>query len=148
MLGASFLPARFRSDHPHAVAPVNPGYVNRHIIKVLQSISRKAFTHPIHTIVFVALLASTSYIGLLEGSLLDHSIVASNDVGNPDTNSLVENGRRLKLGKESAWKWQIVNDAFGDVDMVCPVKPPLEELPIKVHLLGSSAHSRHDLGIP
>ena len=114
MLGASFLPARFRSDQPHAVAPANPGYINREITKVLQSISRKAFIHPIHTIVFVALLASTSYIGLLEGSLFDRASSISNAEGNVELSSLVRNGRHLRLGKETAWKWHVDNNAAWD----------------------------------
>ena len=121
MLGASFLPARFRSDHPHAVAPANPGYFNREITKVLQSVSRKAFIHPIHTIVFVALLASTSYIGLLERSLFDRSSSVSNAAGNVELSSLVENCRRLRLGEETAWKWQTDSGALGDEERVsCP----------------------------
>ena len=114
MLGASFLPARFRSDQPHAVAPANPGYFNREITKVLQSISRKAFIHPIHTIVFVALLASTSYIGLLEGSLFDRASSISNAEGNVELSPLVENGRQLRLGEDTAWKWQVDHSAAHD----------------------------------
>ncbi len=121
MLGASFLPARFRSDHPHASAPANPGYINRQITKALQSISRKAFIHPIHTIVFVALLASTSYIGLLEGSLFDRTSSVSNAAGDVELSSLVQNGRRLRLGEGTAWKWQVDNSALGDEESVRPL---------------------------
>ena len=116
MLGASLLPARFRSDQPHAEAPANPGYFNREITKVLQPVSRNAFTHPIHTIVFVALLASTSYIGLLEGSLFDRT-GSVNGAGGVGLSSLVENGRQLRLGEETAWKWQADNSAW-DVEPV------------------------------
>ena len=118
MLGASLLPARFRSDQPHAVAPANPGYFNREITKVLQSVSRNAFTHPIHAIVFVALLASTSYIGLLEGSLFDRAGSVSGAAGGVELSSLVENGRRLRLGDETAWKWQMDTSVFGDEEPV------------------------------
>lgn len=119
MLGASFFPARFRSDQPHAVAPANPGYINREITKGLQSISRKAFIHPIHTIVFVALLASTSYLGLLEGSLFDRASSVSNATGRVEISSLVESGRRLILGEETAWKWQVDYSATHDEVPVC-----------------------------
>ena len=54
---------------------------------------------------FVALLASTSYVGLLEGSLFDHTSLGNN-VGSTDLSSLMEYGRRLRLGKDTSWKWQ------------------------------------------
>ena len=85
---------------------------------MLQLVSRNAFTHPIHAIVFVALLASTSYVGLLEGSLFDRASVG-NDVGGMDLNSLVEGGRRLQLGEQTSWKWQTDNGGFDDVGTVC-----------------------------
>ena len=108
MLGASFLPARFRSDHGQ-VGISNPGYINRWITPYLQSVSRRAFTHPIHTIVFVMLLASTSYVGILEGSLLDHTSVAGNVATGANLTSLAEGGRRLNLGRETSWRWQTEN---------------------------------------
>ena len=117
MLGASFLPARLRHEHNHA-APSNPGYLNQQITRILQLVSRNAFTHPIHAIVFVALLASTSYVGLLEGSLFDHTSLG-NDIGSTDLNSLVEGGRRLQLGEQTSWKWQTDNGGIDDPDTVC-----------------------------
>lgn len=112
MLGASFLPARFRSDHGH-VAPSNPGYFHRHITAALQSIARRAFTHPIHTIVFVALLASTSYVGVLEGSLLDPNPSSSGIAGVADLASLLDGGRQLSVGEKTGWQWQ-VEQSMGD----------------------------------
>lgn len=109
MLGASFLPARFRNDHSHG-STSNPGYINRKITPLLQSVSARAFNHPIRTIVFVALLASTSYVGLLEGSLFDGADLAGDAVGGTDFNTLIESGRRVKLGPETAWKWQMENE--------------------------------------
>ena len=112
MLGASFLPARLRHEHDQA-APSNPGYLNHQITPLLQSIARSAFTHPIHTIVFVALLASTCYVGVLEGSLFDRASLA-NEFGSTDFNSLVEGGRSLRLGEETSWKWETVNGGSDD----------------------------------
>ena len=112
MLGASFLPARLRHEHDQA-APSNPGYLNHQITPLLQSIARSAFTHPIHTIVSVALLASTCYVGVLEGSLFDRASLGS-DFGSTDFNSLVEGGRSLRLGEETSWKWETVNGGSGD----------------------------------
>ena len=116
MLGASFLPARLRHEYNHT-APSNPGYLNRQITRVLQRVSQSAFAHPIHTIVFVALLASTSYVGLLEGSLFDHTSLG-NDEGSTDFNSLVDGGRSLRLGEQTAWKWQSDNGGYDDFSPV------------------------------
>ena len=109
MLGASFLPARFRNDHSDG-STSNPGYINRKITPLLQSVSGRAFNHPIRTIVFVALFASTSYVGLLEGSLFDGAGLAGDAVGGTDFNTLIESGKRLMLGPETAWKWQMENE--------------------------------------
>lgn len=109
MLGASFLPARFRNDHSYGSSS-NPGYVNRKITPLLQSVSRRAFNHPIRTIVFVALLASTSYVGLLEGSLSDGTDLAGDLVGGTDFNTLIESGKRVKLGADTAWQWQMKSE--------------------------------------
>lgn len=125
MLGASFLPARFRSDHGH-VAPSNPGYFHRHVTAVLQSIARRAFTHPIHTIVFVALLASTSYVGVLEGSLLDPSSSSPGIAGVADVTSLLDGGRQLRVGEETGWQWR--PKQAGDDDMEKANSPKYRQL--------------------
>ena len=105
MLGASFLPARFRHDHTNS-APANPGFFSRRITPILQRVAGKAFTHPIHTIVFVMLLASTSYVGFLEGGLSDHASLTGDALGATDLASLIKGSRLLSLGEQTAWKWQ------------------------------------------
>jgi hydroxymethylglutaryl-CoA reductase (NADPH) len=117
MLGASYLPARLRSDHGHT-ENAKPGYLNRCITPILQSVSRKAFTHPIHTIVFVALLASTSYIGSLEDSLLDHTSLAGSGSGGTSLAVLAEGGRRLKLGEQTGWRWHTYNEDLDAPEVV------------------------------
>ncbi|KAG8533725.1 uncharacterized protein KY384_001466 [Bacidia gigantensis] len=112
MLGASFLPARLRHEHKQNGPATNPTYINRHITTLLQWVSRGAFTHPVHTIVSVALVASTCYIGLLEGRLLDHTSLGNN-VGSTDLAALAQNGRLLRLGEETSWKWQMHNNGLG-----------------------------------
>ncbi|KAM0802033.1 hmg-CoA reductase [Usnea florida] len=112
MLGASFLPARLRHEHDQP-APSNPGYLNRQITQVLQNVARAAFTHPMYTIFTVAILASTSYHGLLEGSLFGNAKLGK-DVDGTDLMSLVEGGRRLRLGEETSWKWQSENGVARD----------------------------------
>ena len=97
MIG-SLLPSRFRG--PQVANPnAQPGWLNRNITPWLQALSRKACIHPIHTVVIVAFLASTTYMGLLEGTL-------DGLVGKADWSSLMEGSRQLYVGKDSAWKWQ------------------------------------------
>lgn len=117
MLGASFLPARLRNDHPH-VASSAPGYLSRQITPILQSISRKAFTHPIHAIGLIALLASSSYIGLLEGSLFDHASSADNVTAIADFGSLMKSSQTLRVGEETGWEWKLRSNVLNEIDKV------------------------------
>jgi hydroxymethylglutaryl-CoA reductase (NADPH) len=78
------------------------GFVGRHINPVLFALSRRACIHPIYTIVSVAILASTTYLGLLESSLFDR---AGGPIGRVDFNSLLAGNKRLFAGPESQWKW-------------------------------------------
>ncbi|KAL2199431.1 3-hydroxy-3-methylglutaryl-CoA reductase [Corynascus similis CBS 632.67] len=101
MIGSSLLPSRFRGEQP-ASQTVAPSWMNKKVTPLLQVLSRITSTHPIHTIVIVALLASTSYIGLLEESLFD----AARSVRKAEWSSLVEGSRLLRAGEDTAWKWQ------------------------------------------
>ena len=105
MLGSSLLPSRLRNiGRQDGAAKV--GYLNRRISPLLQGLSRRSCTYPIHIIVFVALLASTSYIGLLEGSLFESGSDSKDASKGIDMAALVEGGRSLKVGIETGWKWQ------------------------------------------
>jgi hydroxymethylglutaryl-CoA reductase (NADPH) len=105
MRGSSLLPKQLRgSDDP--ASPAQPGWVNRQVTPFIQSLSRRACAHPIHTIVFIALLASTSYVGLLEGSLFEGKNDSRNISRSLDVTSLLNGARNLYLGEETGWKWQ------------------------------------------
>jgi hydroxymethylglutaryl-CoA reductase (NADPH) len=101
MIASSFLPSRFRGEQPASQAAA-PSWLNKKITPFLQVLSRITSSHPIHTVVIVALLASSSYIGLLEDSLFD----ATRGVRRAEWSSLVERSRRLRTGPDTAWKWQ------------------------------------------
>ncbi|KUJ24290.1 uncharacterized protein LY89DRAFT_572605 [Mollisia scopiformis] len=103
LLTSFFLPTRGRATSV-AEKPATPGWVSKKITPLLQGLSRRACLHPIHTIVIVAVLASTTYIGLLESSLFDS--VTSSAVGKADWASLLEGSRQLRVGSETGWKWQ------------------------------------------
>src|SRR3954466_1329413 len=83
---------------------VRPGWYDRHLAPVLLSVAKKACTHPIHTIVTIAFLASYSYLGVLDKGLLGRD--ANNATGKLDFNTLLAGSKRLHVGKETAWKWE------------------------------------------
>ncbi|GFF58387.1 3-hydroxy-3-methylglutaryl-coenzyme A reductase [Aspergillus udagawae] len=93
-------PAEAKSD-------AEPGWLKRQVTGILQSISSQACQHPIHTIVVIALLASTTYVGLLEGSLFDSVRNPRNIAGQVDIDTLLQGSRNLRLGESTSWKWQV-----------------------------------------
>ncbi len=62
--------------------------------------------HPIHTIVVIALLASTSYVGLLQQSLFNNAGQTSHLQGHVDVVPLLAGGRTLELSSRTSWRWQ------------------------------------------
>ncbi|KAI1827467.1 3-hydroxy-3-methylglutaryl-coenzyme A reductase [Xylaria intraflava] len=101
---SSFLPARFRGEQPSDVqAP--PSKANKKITPILQFFARLSCSHPVHTIVVIALLASTAYVGAMRESLLDATRNAKN-ARNAEWSSLVEGSRVLSTGPEVGWRWQ------------------------------------------
>ncbi|ROT39631.1 hypothetical protein SODALDRAFT_339106 [Sodiomyces alkalinus F11] len=103
MISSSFFPARFRGEQPATPQPT-PTWFGKRITPILQFFSRLACSHPIHTVVIVAVLASSSYVGLLQESLFDATIT----VRSADWSSLIEGSRCLKTGPDSSWRWQTV----------------------------------------
>jgi hydroxymethylglutaryl-CoA reductase (NADPH) len=113
-MATSFISKRLRSTEEEQKA--EPGWLRRQIVSGLQSISRRACVHPIHTIVVIALLASTTYVGLLEGSLLDTVRDPRSVAGQVDTDALLQGSRNLRLGESTSWKWQ-AEDAWTDSEV-------------------------------
>ncbi|KAH6695107.1 3-hydroxy-3-methylglutaryl-coenzyme A reductase [Plectosphaerella plurivora] len=105
MNASSFLPQRFRGEQPASHRP--PSWLNKRVTPVLQFFSRLACSHPIHTVVIVAVLASSSYVGLLQDSLFD----ATSSVRKADWSSLTEGSRSLLASPENGWRWQAVEQA-------------------------------------
>ncbi|CAM1504812.1 Fc.00g024030.m01.CDS01 [Cosmosporella sp. VM-42] len=105
-MASSFLPSRFRGETP-VEKNTTPSWASKRLTPLVQYLSKLACSHPIHTVVVVAVLASTSYVGLLQESFFDIG-VDSTTVGKADWSSLVEGSRGLRAGPETAWKWQSV----------------------------------------
>lgn len=95
-----------------------PGWLKKQLTNALQSVSRRACANPIHTIVVIALLASTTYVGLLEGSLFDARLGSRDVAGQLDISSLLKGGRNLRLGERTSWRWQIDENTTSEDDQV------------------------------
>ena len=103
MISSSFLPRRFRGE-PAVAQNTTPTWLSKKTTPLLQFLARIACSHPIHLVVLIAILASTSYVGLIQDSLFEGTI----NVGKADFSSLVEGSRSLRAGPDTAWKWQNV----------------------------------------
>ncbi|KAH9894555.1 3-hydroxy-3-methylglutaryl-coenzyme A reductase [Xylariomycetidae sp. FL2044] len=101
MIASSLLPSRFRGEQPNGI-PVPPSKMKLRVTPVLQFLSKIASSHPIQTICIVALLASTTYVGVVKESLLD----LSRNARKAEWSSLLEGSRQLVTGPETSWKWQ------------------------------------------
>jgi hydroxymethylglutaryl-CoA reductase (NADPH) len=104
MRGSNLLPKQLRSLNR------SDSWVNRSVTSNLLAISSLACAHPIHTIVAIALFASTSYVGLLQESLFDSGLKSLQHNGKVDVVALLQGSRTLELSQETSWRWQ-----FSDV---------------------------------
>lgn len=104
-MASILLPSRFRGEAP-VTEKTTPSWVSKRLTPIAQFISRIACSHPIHTVVLVAVLASTSYVGLLQESFFNTGAAAS--VGKADWSSLVEGSRVLRAGPETSWNWKVI----------------------------------------
>lgn len=103
MLG-SLLPTRWRRNYD-ITDPDKPGFYNRQVTPYLQAVSHKACTHPIHSIAVVAILGSAFYVNLLDTGFFQPSPAAAGN--RVDINALSVGSRRLDLGADTSWKWQL-----------------------------------------
>ena len=110
---ASFIPRQFRTSSQDE-AP-EPSWLRNKITGTLQSVARRACAHPIHTIGVIAILASTTYVGLLEGSIFD----SKSGSGQLDPASLLHGSRNLRLGEQTSWRWQLEDKVTSDDSEVC-----------------------------
>ncbi|KAL7929641.1 hydroxymethylglutaryl-coenzyme A reductase domain-containing protein [Trichoderma chlorosporum] len=108
---STFLPRRFRGE-PAPSQAATPSRLNKRLTPLIQFLAKLACSHPIHTIGVIALLASTSYVGLLQETLLG----GTTSVSKAEWTSLAEGSRDLFAGPENAWKWQNVEQSSGFSD--------------------------------
>lgn len=122
-MAASFITRKFQPSGK-GDDDAEPGWLKRQVTGGLQAISRRACLHPIHTIVVIALLASTTYVGLLEGSLFDTFKNPRNVAGQVDVDTLLLGSRNLRLGENTAWKWQAEDAGMPEDRKVDLSRPP------------------------
>lgn len=113
MRGSKLLPKQLRS------LGNSDSWLNRTVTSNLLAVSQLACQHPIHTIVAIALFASTSYVGLLQESLFDSGVKSLQHNGKIDIEALLQGSRTLELSKSTAWKWQFSDDANLQAPLVC-----------------------------
>lgn len=109
MLGASLLPARWQPADENAQHG-RPTWLNRQLQPCLANISKRATVHPIYTIVCVAVLASTTYLGLLESSLFERHTAVLGAGGNVDFDSLFVGSKTLYTNAENGWSWSLAGN--------------------------------------
>lgn len=89
----------------------NDGRLYNIVTSNLLAISRLSLSSPIFTLVVIAVLASTSYVGLLQESLFDTGIQTATEHGKIDVESLLKSSRTLELSKNTGWKWRALEDS-------------------------------------
>lgn len=103
-----FLTARFQS--PGVADRLRPSWFDHHASPILLTVAKKACTHPIHTIVAIAFLASYSYLGVLDKGLLERDVDSA--PGKVDFATLLAGSKRLRVGEETGWKWEAEELAY------------------------------------
>lgn len=96
------------------------GWMRRQVTKVLGAVTGHACRHPIYTLVVTALVAATTYLNVLEGSLLAASVHHSAETfaGNLDLQPFLLGSRRLRLGESSSWRWHVDDQSNVDDQQV------------------------------
>ena len=117
MIGARFLPKGLQSKVSSPQASKR-GWIGRNVSRWLESVSCAASKHPIHTIVIVAVLASSTYVSLLEGRLFRDSVSINTPSGGTDFDSLLVDSKRFWVGEETRWKWQALDESSNKVRLI------------------------------
>jgi hydroxymethylglutaryl-CoA reductase (NADPH) len=111
MSAGTLLPKRFRGEAPpakkEAPSPIS-SWISKRITPILNVAAQRAAKNPIQAVVVVALLASTSYVGIIQDGLFTTA-----SPGKADWPTLLDGSRDLRTGPDTAWKWQAVEN---DID--------------------------------
>nr|ABG00048.1 HMG CoA reductase [Epichloe festucae var. lolii] len=111
MISSSFLPNRFRGEPDRSQTSAAPSRIGKKLSPLLQFLAKVACSHPIHTVVTIAVLASTSYVGLIQDSLFEGPA----RLGKADWSSLVDGSRDLIASADTKWQWSKVEQDSASV---------------------------------
>lgn len=89
-----------------SISDTAPAWAQATFLPSLQSMSIWSCTHPVYTIAFVALMASTSYVGFLQSTMFDAPPAVTLTNGQIDMDALLAGSKTLYLGEETGWRWQ------------------------------------------
>ena len=123
--------------------PVQTGYFSTQVISYLQWLTTLACEHPVRTVALIAIVASTSYINLLESNLFEPPATTSNAAGQPRFDAFLTGSKTLSAGPDTQWKWQNGDTELKSHDMVRPFKH-VSIIVLMLHL--ATATGPHDLG--
>ena len=101
-----------RRSSTNARAVTTPNWFQAWLIPRVQTIARATCTHPIHTITIIAILASTTYIALLDSSLFEPPTRVDLTPGQIDITNFLDGSKTLHAARDTEWKWQNVDDGF------------------------------------
>jgi hydroxymethylglutaryl-CoA reductase (NADPH) len=85
----------------------HPGPIGRRVNAVLVALTHRACVHPIYTIGFFAILASTTYLTLIESTLFNRGDVVFDSLGKIDFNYMLKGSKQLYAGPQTDWKWTV-----------------------------------------
>ncbi|KAL9115706.1 MAG: hypothetical protein Q9227_000074 [Pyrenula ochraceoflavens] len=97
----ALLPARFDENG-------EPTGLNKLITNGLLYLSRRSCANPIYSIIAVYAIASIFYLRLLDTSLFRDVGRNPSDSVHVDSGSLLQTAKNLRLGEQTAWRWQPV----------------------------------------
>lgn len=104
MLFSTLIPNRWRRGG-NAGEAKKAGFYNRLVTPYLQTISNSACTHPVYTIACVVVAGSALYVNLLDSGFFQPSAASTSN--RLDFDALTAGSRRLHLGAETSWSWQV-----------------------------------------
>lgn len=100
------LGSRRNTDAYRQKPTTHVGYLGKQVISWLSLLSRLACEHPLRTVAFFTIIASTSYISLLETDLFEPPATTSNAAGQLGFEAFTAGSKTLSLGPETQWRWQ------------------------------------------
>ncbi|OGM43824.1 HMG-CoA reductase [Aspergillus bombycis] len=94
-----------------ASAPVTPksGWVQYRVTKGLRAVVSQVCRHPIHTLLVTSLIATSTYLHVLEGTFRAANLGfgSKTDAASLNVESLLWGSRSLRISETSSWRWQV-----------------------------------------